>query len=404
MISSLPSVIFPSHVRSLISSVFSSRISTNTTVGFTESKSFGFSFRIQRSNLWQRNRQAALLDLHTVAGELEALFSRPQLPLYPFLFDLRGSSRVPFGFYVFGNDRPAVQELKEQISHHHWHNEGLIYFQNVSSMVPALVIDPNPGELIADFTAAPGSKTLLLVDLLLNSPSISSPETSEIVREFTERDPNTKISAYEAVTSRFFRLEDNLRQYKASPFVKTRKMDSRRLFRLPNLQNRFDKILLDVPCSGTGRLLSLSTTDRERNETLKNSSKNALANLVATQKQLFWSAFHCLKPGGSLVYSTCSILEQENEEIILWALDRLGDQIAIENIDDPQLMSKVYSLDFSSSPNATGLLVSQPGELPLRPKIKESQLERVSQVRNSLRIVANGLCEGFFVCKIKKIS
>ena len=79
----------------------------------------------------------------------------------------------------------------------------------------------------------------------------------------------------------------------------------------------FDKVLLDAPCSGEGRFLANDA------KTYRNWSERTVKELVKLQKKLFKSAYQALKPGGELVYSTCTLNREENEEILEWAISEL---------------------------------------------------------------------------------
>lgn len=166
------------------------------------------------------------------------------------------------------------------------YNDGKIYVQNPSSMIPPVLLNPKPGETILDMCAAPGGKTTMIAALSENRASITA----------CEKNPN-----------RAKRLQYNLdKQGVKGAFVM--KTDSRQLDDL----FRFDKILLDAPCSGTGTFSKYNSTD--------NFSKELLERSVATQKKLIEKAYRILKTGGILVYSTCSLLKEEDEQIAEFAL------------------------------------------------------------------------------------
>ncbi|MGN1294790.1 MAG: RsmB/NOP family class I SAM-dependent RNA methyltransferase, partial [Bacilli bacterium] len=122
----------------------------------------------------------------------------------------------------------------------------------------------------------------------------------------------------------------------------------------------FEKILLDAPCSGSGTILL------EDKKTLSYFNEKLIAKSCKVQKELLRKGFEHLKVGGTLIYSTCSILKEENENIVLEALK--GKKYSIENIDisDRNLM-----------------------KLPC-------------QIKGALVVMPNEYYEGFFICKIKK--
>lgn len=81
---------------------------------------------------------------------------------------------------------------------------------------------------------------------------------------------------------------------------------------------KFDKVLLDAPCSGEGRFIGSEA------KTYRNWSERTVKELVKVQKKLFKSAYEALKDNGIMVYSTCTLNKEENEEILDWAIENLG--------------------------------------------------------------------------------
>lgn len=81
---------------------------------------------------------------------------------------------------------------------------------------------------------------------------------------------------------------------------------------------KFDKVLLDAPCSGEGRFIGSEA------KTYRNWSERTVKDLVKVQKKLFKSAYEALKDNGIMVYSTCTLNKEENEEILNWAIENLG--------------------------------------------------------------------------------
>lgn len=161
------------------------------------------------------------------------------------------------------------------------YKEGKIYLQSLSSMLPAIVLDPKQDENILDMTAAPGGKTTQLVALSENKAFVTACEKNKI---------------------RLDRLKFNLDKQGATR-VNVMNEDARRLDDFFS----FDKILLDAPCSGSGTLCF------ENKNLEKTFTKELINRSVKTQGELLQKAIKILKTGGELVYSTCSILEEENE-------------------------------------------------------------------------------------------
>lgn len=168
------------------------------------------------------------------------------------------------------------------------YERGEVYLQSLSSMLPPILLQPAAGENILDMTAAPGGKTTEL---------------------FALSGGRALITACERDAVRFERLRFNLSRQGATR-VNALKTDALALDDFL----RFDKILLDAPCTGTG---TISADERVR------FSEGYLEKCVRLQRKLFEKAFRLLKKGGLLLYSTCSVLPEENGGILQTA-QRLG--------------------------------------------------------------------------------
>ncbi len=165
---------------------------------------------------------------------------------------------------------------------------GWVYLQGLSTMLPALLVDPQPGETILDMAAAPGGKTTQLAAL---------------------SGDQALITACERDAGRAERLRFNLTRQGAGR-VNVLRQDARQLDDFFS----FHKILLDAPCSGSGTVL-LCEGEKPRRMT-----PDWLRRTAQTQLALFRKAMKLLSPGRELVYSTCSILQEENEQIVRSAL------------------------------------------------------------------------------------
>lgn len=216
------------------------------------------------------------------------------------------------------------------------YKNGEIYLQSLSSMMPAIILEPKENEDILDMTAAPGGKTTQIAALTNNKAN---------------------ITACEMNTVRADRLKYNVEKQGATS-VTVLKEDSRRL----NDYFSFDKILLDAPCSGSGTIL----LNNER--TYKNFSENLVKKTIKSQKDLLKKAIKILKPGHELVYSTCSILKQENENTIKEIIEK--GQAEVMAINE--------------------------GKLKDIPKLK-------SNIDGALTVCPNEYYEGFFVAKLRKL-
>ena len=210
------------------------------------------------------------------------------------------------------------------------YENGEIYLQSLSSMLPPIIIEPKEGENILDMAAAPGGKTTQMAAITNNKAFITAVEKNKIRAE---------------------RLKYNLKKQGVG-CVNVMLEDARKLSDFFS----FDKILLDAPCSGSG---TMSIFDKNFNEELiKKSSK--------IQEELLKKALKILKPGGEMVYSTCSILKQENEEILEKVLIKANAEI------EPINLTEIVTLP--------------------------------SKIEGTITVCPTENHEGFFVAKIKKIK
>ena len=215
------------------------------------------------------------------------------------------------------------------------YQEGKIYLQNLSSQLPPIVLAPKAGESILDMAAAPGGKTTQIAAITQNQAAITACERDKIRAE---------------------RMQHNLKLLGSSK-VYVSVTDAATLDDF----FKFDRILLDAPCSGSGTIL-LSDTHSKAVFNAGNLAKNNKA-----QERLLKKAFNILKPGHEMIYSTCSILVQENEDMLLRAL--------------PKGKYEIVPIDADSFEGLTCLPVKLPGTLCVCPTEEY---------------------EGFFVAHIKK--
>jgi NOL1/NOP2/sun family putative RNA methylase len=247
----------------------------------------------------------------------------------------------PDSFYVSKKQRETLTKSQEA-------KDGLIYIQNPSSMFASLVLDPQPGEHILDLAAAPGGKSLHIAVLMANQG---------------------RIAAVERVKERFFRLKANVKRSGAS-IIHCYCKDGAKIGRL--VPERFDRVLLDAPCSSEG---GFDLTD---NTSFAYWSEKKIKEMTFKQKQLIYSAILSLKPNGTLVYSTCTYAPEENEAIVDYALKKFHQKIEIVPIHVP-FTNKQSGLTAWQEQNFSPSLI------------------------NAVRILPTNLMNGFFICKMKKI-
>ncbi len=185
------------------------------------------------------------------------------------------------------------------------HLLGYYYVQEIASMLPPLILNPNENERVLDLCASPGSKTTQIAAMMDNKGLLIANEVS---------------------FGRMKILSGNLERCGVMNCILTRR-DGIALSRRFNKNNfLFDKILLDAPCSGEG-------TIRSTPRTLEMWNLKTIEFLSKLQKLLIESAISALKPDGILVYSTCTHTPEEDEEIIDFALKNFN--VEIEEINLP---------------------------------------------------------------------
>lgn len=216
------------------------------------------------------------------------------------------------------------------------YNNGEIYMQSLSSMIPPIVLNPQANESILDMAAAPGGKTTEMACLSNNQAMITACEKNKI------RCDKLKYNLEKQGANRVTIMQEDAR--KLSDFFK------------------FDKILLDAPCSGSG---TINITDSNLE---KYFSKELYIRAIKTQKELLEKAAKIVKIGGEIVYSTCSVLKDENEKIIQNILNKNNFEIVPINM------------------NIT--------EIPILP----------TTIEGTLCVCPTKIYEGFYVAKIKKIK
>ena len=188
------------------------------------------------------------------------------------------------------------------------YENGEIYLQSLSSMLPPLFLGAEAGEDVLDMAAAPGGKTSQLAQLTGGQAFITACEINHIRAE---------------------RMKSNLKKLGCGR-VNVIERDARKLDDFL----RFDRILLDAPCSGSG---TLDLTDEG---SCKAFSEKLVHNSARLQKELIRKAVRLLKPGGTLLYSTCSLLREENAESAgeMKKLGLLPDPITLEGVEGLRLL------------------------------------------------------------------
>jgi NOL1/NOP2/sun family putative RNA methylase len=219
------------------------------------------------------------------------------------------------------------------------HKLGYFYIQEAASMIPVIVLDPKPGETILDMCASPGGKTTQIAQHTHNTG---------------------KLIANDIREDRIAILKRNIARMGVNC---TLTKQPGQWFK----DIKFDKILIDAPCSGTGTL-----------HNIENYTPAIFKRIANTQKSLLHHAYCVLKKNGIMVYSTCSLEPEENEAVIDWLLHR-HKKTEIENIN----------ININRSP----------------PVMEFEGINYDTRIKNCLRIwPQDNNTSGFFVAKIKKVK
>lgn len=229
------------------------------------------------------------------------------------------------------------------------YKQGFFYIQNLSSMIPALVLDPQKDEKVLDLAAAPGSKTTQMAAMMNNEGEIIANDVSR---------------------TRMFKLQDNLSQQGVSNTKVITGPGERVWQKYPEY---FDKVLVDVPCSMEGRFVCGDIFS------YKDWSLKKVKILAKQQQWLLRSAISATKVGGLIVYSTCTISPEENEGVIDWLIKKEKANVEIEEIF-------IKDLEKNEA-------ISSFGEKKYNPEVVKT-----------LRILPSQKMEGFYVAKIRKIG
>jgi 16S rRNA (cytosine967-C5)-methyltransferase len=195
--------------------------------------------------------------------------------------------------------------------------EGALYLQDPATVTAPCLLDPKAGETVLDLCAAPGGKSLLLSDLLekqARQAGSTAPEAGRVVA-IDLPDPE-RIERLKANLAKARRVDVVLVQadlLKLTP----------KLLKEHNLPNKFPAVLLDVPCSNTGVM-------RHRVDVKWRLRESDIAKHAGQQLALIEAASRLVAPGGRLVYSTCSLEQEENEEVVEAFLRAAGGQFVLE--------------------------------------------------------------------------
>lgn len=227
--------------------------------------------------------------------------------------------------------------------------DGSIYIQNAASWLPVLALDPQPGDRLLDVCAAPGGKTAHIAAITNNQAEITANDNSR---------------------PRMARLKANLQRLGVQDVAFS-------LYDATTLARKyegplFDKILVDAPCSGEGMMTLGNDKD------FSTWSVAHIKRLQQVQKKIITQAWQLLRPGGILVYSTCTMAPEENEAVVDYLLRRDSNAI-VRSIKSP--LSNIVP-----------------------PVMTWNGKDFNPSVQFALRLIPAPEAEAFFVAKIEKLD
>jgi len=261
--------------------------------------------------------------------------------------ELRTNS-IPFEQISWYKDAFMTDAPKESLTDLDIYKSGSIYVQSLASMIPVLVLNPQPNEKILDIAAAPGSKTTQIASIIGNTGEIIANDNSRI---------------------RIYKLRANLT---LQGIKNTKVLYGAGQIVWKDYPEYFDRTLVDVPCSMEGRF---NTTIPQ---TYTHWTIGKVKELAERQKWLLRSAVSATKPGGIIVYSTCTLSPEENEGVVDWLLKKENGNVIAEIIQS---------------------------ELPLVPPVYSWRDKVFSEaIKVTRRIIPTPEMEGFYIAKLRKIN
>ena len=198
------------------------------------------------------------------------------------------------GFYYDPQYRPGL---------HPYHDCGVYYLQEASAMAPVTLLDPQPGEMVCDLCAAPGGKSTQIASRLQGEGLLVSNEIHP---------KRAKI------------LSRNMERMGVANALVTNETPERLAKQFPNF---FDRVLVDAPCSGEGMF-------RKEEAAVADWSVETVQMCAARQLEILGSAAQMVRPGGRMVYSTCTFSSEENEQVIATFLAGHSD-FELQDVDAP---------------------------------------------------------------------
>ena len=209
----------------------------------------------------------------------------------------------PMGYYYDPNSRPGL---------HPYHDAGVYYLQEASAMAPVTLLDPQPGERICDLCAAPGGKTTQIAGRMAGEGFLLCNEINP---------KRAKI------------LSRNIERMGVANALVTNEHPQHLSERFPGC---FDRVLIDAPCSGEGMF-------RKEETAVTDWSQETVEMCARRQAEILHSGANMVRPGGRLVYSTCTFAPEEDEQAVAQFLDT-HPEFTLEAVDVPWFESQTAGM------------------------------------------------------------
>ena len=292
-----------------------------------------------RAEVWESFRTPKrtafrVTDLRSDSPCVAEQLSRLGVEWRPFPWHAMAGSVAP-------EDRRRLLEFRDRSGH-------AIYIQNPASMLVALSVEARPGEQVLDLAAAPGGKAILLAEQMQN---------------------RGYLALVERVRSRFFKLQRQIRDHGVT-IAKLFLADGRTIGR--KTPDRFDRVLIDAPCTGEARFRDADPPS------WGHWSARKLREQSRKQKGLLQSGLQSLRPGGTLVYATCSFAPEENEAVVDHVLRRNAGSVEVVPLRLP--ITRIMP----------GLTIWQ-----------EQRFD--DSLIHAVRILPDDRFDGFFLVKLRKV-
>lgn len=236
----------------------------------------------------------------------------------------------PEGFFV------EREDLSMALGRDIRHLLGHFYMQEAASMLPVALLDPQPGEAVLDLCAAPGSKTTQIA---------------------ARTEGKGVCVANDMQEKRLRILNDAVQRTGAASVVVTRKVGQ---WFARHCTERFDRVVCDAPCTAQG-------TARKDPTALQYSSQEAVDKATRLQYQLLEAAVHATKTGGRIVYSTCTLTPEENEQVVRDILNKFSDQLEVMHPKEALPSGLNWDMHAAISDSQTVQKSLSPSSFSLRP-------------------------------------